>query len=71
LLEKEEKEKKKKNKKDGFFKNADENYWRPFFIFDYKSRKDEIKMYKNLMKFNSRGEYEGGNFNALVMQEAR
>lgn len=40
LLEKQEKEKKKKDKKEGFFKNADENYWRPFFIFEYKKRKD-------------------------------
>jgi hypothetical protein len=30
-----------------------------------------FKMYKNLLKFNSRGEYEGGNFNLLVMQESR
>jgi hypothetical protein len=44
-------------KKQGFFKNADENYWRPFFIHDYANQKEMIKMYKNVLKFNSRGEY--------------
>lgn len=58
----------RKDKKPGFFKYSDENYWRPFLIWDYFNRKPDISMYKKMMKFNSRGEYEGGNFTALVMR---
>jgi hypothetical protein len=60
----------RKAKKAGFFKYSDEHYWRPFLIWNYAERKEEINKYKKMMKYNSRGEYEGGNFNALVMRNA-
>jgi hypothetical protein len=46
---------KKKSKKPGFFKYSDENYWRPFLIWKYAERKEEINTYKKMMKYNSRG----------------
>ena len=37
----------------------DEEYLKPFFIFNYKERKGEIQEFKKLLKMNS-PEFKGG-----------
>jgi hypothetical protein len=64
------KRKGKKGKKQGFFKYSDENYWRPFLIYKYEERKEIFKLYKKIMKYNSRAEYQGGIFYLLNLVEA-
>lgn len=36
-----------------FWGNLDEKYFKPFFIYKYNERKDEIKQSKKKMKLNS------------------
>lgn len=35
------------------FKKIDELVLKPFFIFDYENRKEQIKEFKRLLKLNS------------------
>lgn len=53
-----------------FFKMLDEEYLKPFFIYNYRYRKEEIKEFKKLLKLNS-PEYKGGEFVALMKTNAR
>lgn len=43
----------------------DEEYLKPFFIFNYKERKGEIQEFKKLLKMNS-PEFKGGQYVALM-----
>lgn len=47
------------------FKKFDEEILKPFFIFNYENRKDQIKQFKKLLKLNS-PEYKGGEFTGIL-----
>ena len=51
-------------------KYSNEVYWRPFLIYKYEQRKEIFKLYKKVMKYNSRDEYKGGTFYLLDLVEA-
>ena len=48
----------------------DQEYLKPFFIYKYKDRKEEIKEFKTLLKLNS-SDYKGGEYVALYKAKAR
>ena len=48
----------------------DEDYLKPFFIYNYRYRKDEIKNFKRMLKLNS-AEFKGGEFIGIMKANAK
>lgn len=48
----------------------DEEYMKPFFIYDYENRKEEIKEFKKLLKINS-PDYKGGEYTGIMRATVR
>lgn len=48
----------------------DEKYFKPFFIYDYENRKEDIKKWKKFLKMNS-PDYKGAELTGIMKANIR